>query len=79
MLPGRQGGVATDNGAMPETTRGAPPERVAPVTLGTSILGFIAAVLSYFICYQLVVRFRQKDETLAELTKEMEAVGEDIE
>jgi cysteine synthase B len=26
---------------MPETTRGAPPERVAPVTLGTSILGRI--------------------------------------
>jgi S-sulfo-L-cysteine synthase (O-acetyl-L-serine-dependent) len=26
---------------MPETTRGAPPERVAPVTLGTSILGGI--------------------------------------
>ena len=33
--------VATDNAAMPETTRGAAPERVAPVTLGTSILGGI--------------------------------------
>lgn len=47
--------------------------------LGSSILGFIAAILSYFACYYLVVRFRQKDESLAELTKEMEAVGEEIE
>ena len=47
--------------------------------LGSSILGFIAAVLSYFLCYYLVVRFRQKDEAIAELTKEMEEVGEDIE
>ncbi|WP_243688120.1 DUF2062 domain-containing protein [Geotalea toluenoxydans] len=47
--------------------------------LGTSILGFIAAVAAYFICYYLVVRFRQKDETLAELTKEMEETGEDME
>jgi hypothetical protein len=73
--------------------RGLPPEQLhfkglewhylekhaTSLLLGTSILGFIAAVLSYFICYQLVVRFRQKDETLNELTKEMEAVGEDIE
>lgn len=47
--------------------------------LGSSILGFIAAILSYFACYYLVVRFRQKDESLAELTKEMETVGEEIE
>lgn len=47
--------------------------------LGSSILGFVAAILSYFACYYLVVRFRQKDESLAELTKEMEAVGEEIE
>lgn len=47
--------------------------------LGTSILGFIAAVLSYFACYYMVVRFRRKDESLAELTQEMEEVGEEIE
>jgi uncharacterized protein (DUF2062 family) len=47
--------------------------------LGSSILGFIAAVLSYFACYYLVVRFRRKDETQAELTREMEITGEDIE
>ena len=48
------------------------------LVLGSSILGFIAAILAYFLCYYLVVRFRQKDEALAELTKEMEAVGEEL-
>ena len=47
--------------------------------LGTSILGFIAAIISYFICYYLVVHFRRKDETLNELTEEMEEVGEELE
>ena len=47
--------------------------------LGSSILGFVAAVASYFACYYLVVRFRRKDETQAELTREMEVTGEDIE
>ena len=46
--------------------------------LGSSILGFLAALVAYFLCYYLVVRFRRKDETLAELTEEMEEVGEDI-
>lgn len=46
--------------------------------LGTSILGFVAAILSYFLCYYLVVKFRRKDESLAEQTLEMEEVGEDI-
>jgi len=73
--------------------RGLPPEKFqieglqwqhlekhgTSLLLGTSILGFIAAVAAYFICYYLVVRFRQKDETLAELTKEMEETGEDME
>jgi uncharacterized protein len=48
------------------------------IMLGTSVLGFIAAVCAYFLCYWLVVRFRQKDEALAEMTQEMEAVGEDL-
>ena len=47
--------------------------------LGTSIIGFIAAIASYFICYYLVVHFRQKDEALNELTDEMEETGEELE
>jgi uncharacterized protein len=50
----------------------------ASLLLGCSIIGFIAAVISYFVCYYLIVRFRQKDETLKEITKEMEEVGEEI-
>ncbi len=46
--------------------------------LGTSILGFFAAVISYFLCYWLVTHFRRKDETLNELTEEMEEVGEEL-
>jgi hypothetical protein len=48
-----------------------------PILIGTSILGAVAAILSYFLCYYLVVRFRQKDESLAEQTMEMEETGED--
>jgi uncharacterized protein (TIGR03546 family) len=47
--------------------------------LGSSILGFCAAVISYFLCYYLVVRFRRKDVALAEMTREMEEVGEELE
>ena len=50
----------------------------ASLLLGTSIIGSIAAVLAYFICYNLVVRFRRKDESLAELTREMEVVGDEV-
>lgn len=48
------------------------------IVIGSSILGFLAAILSYFACYYLIVRFRKKDETLAELTEEMEQVGEEL-
>jgi uncharacterized protein (TIGR03546 family) len=48
------------------------------ILLGTSIIGIVAAVIAYFFCYYLVVRFRRKDETLAELTQEMEEVGDDL-
>jgi uncharacterized protein (DUF2062 family) len=51
----------------------------APLLLGTSIIGSLAAIVGYFLCYLLVVRFRQKDETLNELTGEMEEVGEELE
>ena len=53
-------------------------EHAASLMLGSSIVGFVAAVLGYFLCYYLVVRFRAKDETLAELTEEMEETGEDL-
>jgi uncharacterized protein (TIGR03546 family) len=46
--------------------------------LGTSVLGLLAAIVAYFLCYYLVVRFRRKDESLAEGTSEMEEVGEDL-
>ncbi|HEX5773381.1 MAG TPA: DUF2062 domain-containing protein [Geomobilimonas sp.] len=51
----------------------------APLVLGSSVIGFAAAVAAYFVLYYLVVRFRQKDETLDELTKEMEETGEELE
>ena len=46
--------------------------------LGTSLLGFVAAVISYFLCYYLVIRFRAKDAAQAELAKEMAEVGEEL-
>ncbi|MBI5484700.1 MAG: DUF2062 domain-containing protein [Deltaproteobacteria bacterium] len=49
------------------------------ILLGSSIIGFVAAVASYFICYRLVVAFRRKDPALAEITREMEEVGEELE
>lgn len=46
------------------------------IMLGSSIVGFILAVASYFFCYWLIVRFRKKDTALEELTMEMEETGE---
>lgn len=46
--------------------------------LGSSIIGFVLAVAAYFICYWLIVRFRKRDETLNELTREMEETGESL-
>jgi uncharacterized protein len=50
-----------------------------PLLLGCSIIGFVAAIMAYFICYRLVVYFRRKDAALAEMTREMEEVGEELE
>jgi uncharacterized protein len=50
-----------------------------PLLLGCSIIGFVAAVTGYFTCYWLVVFFRRKDAALAEMTREMEVVGEELE
>jgi uncharacterized protein (TIGR03546 family) len=49
------------------------------ILLGSSIIGFLAAVVSYFICYWLVTFFRRKDAALREITREMEEVGEELE
>ena len=49
------------------------------ILLGSSIIGFVAAVSGYFICYWLVTALRRKDAALAELTQEMEEVGEELE
>lgn len=48
------------------------------IILGSSIIGFSMAVAGYFLCYWLIVRFRTKDEALAELTMEMEETGEPL-
>jgi uncharacterized protein (TIGR03546 family) len=48
------------------------------ILLGSSIIGFIAAVASYFICYRLVTFTRRKDAALSEITREMEEVGEEL-
>lgn len=47
--------------------------------LGSSLLGFIAAVFAYFLCYYLVLRFRARDAAQAEMAKEMAEVGEELE
>ena len=74
-------------------TRGLPPQELqikglewahlkshaTSIIIGSSLIGFVAAFLGYFACYYLIVRFRQKDETLKELTEEMEEVGEELE
>ena len=48
------------------------------LVLGSSILGFVSAVLAYFICYYLVLRFRAKDATQTEQAEEMDEVGEEL-
>jgi len=50
-----------------------------PLLLGCSIIGFFAAIIAYFVCYRLVVYFRRKDAAMAEMTREMEVVGEELE
>jgi len=49
------------------------------VLLGSSLLGLVAALISYALCYWLVLRFRRKDPGLAELTRESIEAGEDLE
>jgi len=49
------------------------------IFLGSSIIGFVAALASYFTCYWLVTFFRRKDAALKEISREMEVVGEELE
>ncbi|WP_026841132.1 DUF2062 domain-containing protein [Citrifermentans bremense] len=46
--------------------------------LGSSLIGFICAVIAYFLCYYLVLRFRSKDAAQVEIAKEMAEVGEEL-
>ncbi len=50
-----------------------------PLLLGCSLIGFVMAIIAYFGCYWLVVFTRRKDAALAEITREMEVVGEELE
>jgi uncharacterized protein (DUF2062 family) len=61
------------------TLKGVMLHHSKPLLLGCSIIGFVAAVVAYFACYRLVVFFRRKDAALAEMTREMEVVGEELE
>lgn len=49
------------------------------ILLGSSVIGFFAALAGYAACYWLVTVFRRKDAGLAEITREMEEVGEELE
>lgn len=49
------------------------------IILGSSVIGFFAALAGYAICYWLVTFFRRKDAALSEITREMEEVGEELE
>lgn len=50
-----------------------------PILIGTSLIGFASALVSYALLYWIIVRFRRKDETLNCLTEEMEQIGEELE
>ncbi|MDA8412420.1 MAG: DUF2062 domain-containing protein [Desulfobacteraceae bacterium] len=60
------------------TLKGVMLHHSKPLLLGCSIIGFAAAVVAYFVCYRLVIFFRRKDAALAEITREMEVVGEEL-
>ena len=61
------------------TLKGVMLHHSKPLLLGCSIIGFVAAIAAYFICYHLVCFFRRKDAALAEMTQEMEVIGEELE
>ena len=50
-----------------------------PILVGSSLLGFAAALVADALLYYLIVRFRRRNETLRHLTEEMEETGEGLE
>lgn len=50
----------------------------AALFIGTSIIGLVAALVSYFLVYRLVIRFQQNDPGLAELSRESVITGESL-
>lgn len=54
-------------------------EYAAALFIGSALIGLLAALISYALCYWLVIRFRRKDPGLAELTKESLLTGIDLE
>lgn len=50
-----------------------------PILIGTSLIGFLAAIISYVLLYCLIVRFRRGNEAQSYLTREMEETGEELE
>jgi len=54
-------------------------EYAAALFIGSAVVGLVAALISYFLCYWLVIRFRRKDPGLTELTRESIIAGEDLE
>ena len=48
------------------------------ILLGSSLIGFAAAILAYFICYWMVTFFRRKDAALKVMTQQMAEVGEEL-
>ncbi len=51
----------------------------APILLGSSIIGFVAAIISYALLYCIIIRFRRRDDTLRYITQEMKETGEELE
>lgn len=49
-----------------------------PILIGTSLIGFFTALLSYALLYWIIVRFRRQDETLRYQTEEMNVTGEEL-
>lgn len=54
-------------------------EYAAALFIGTSITGLAAALVSYVLIYRLVLRFQQKDQGLAALSRAAVITGEAIE
>ncbi len=54
-------------------------EYAAALFIGSALIGLAAALVSYALCYWLVILFRRKDPGLVELTNESLLTGEDLE